>query len=368
MKLPVTLHNRVTDFLNSLPNIDNGDGQRSLVYHAGLDAQLQNLIPFDKPAMQFIQLLVPTLLKYGKLDDKRYALEALLEAAKNYVGQDKREYCETLIEEIKDFFQDVPHCQTNEAYQPIKYPQSFGISRRYKASAIIGIGLILLIIMGVSLDIINLNLTPKQANTQTTQDSKKNEKRDGINVSIEDKTTSFVQDATELKLLISIETPGKKQEIETILNDQTKLSSIKIQIELIAQTKGLKGIVEDDNNPVLEHAPKVGALLLFDYDSAEIKPESRMLLDQFAEAMKSDSLKDSMFVIVGHTDDTGNDEYDLQLSRQRAEAVKSYLVQVHRLSAEHLLIKAYGGRMPIASNETAEGRSKNRRIEFIRIQ
>ncbi len=101
MKLPVTLHNEIVDFLTELPNLHDGDSQRAFIYHAGLDPQLQNQVSFGKPPAQFVPLLVSTLLKYGRLNDGQYAIEAVLKAAKHYVGQDKRTDCENLLKELR---------------------------------------------------------------------------------------------------------------------------------------------------------------------------------------------------------------------------------------------------------------------------
>ncbi len=95
------LHQKIVEFLTSLPNFHDGNTQRALIYGAGLDSQLQNQIYFTGPPAQFAQLLVTTLSGYGKLEDGRHALEAVLESAKQSVGQDKRNYCDTLIQEVK---------------------------------------------------------------------------------------------------------------------------------------------------------------------------------------------------------------------------------------------------------------------------
>lgn len=108
MSLPQELHNKIVDFLLSLPNIHDNNMQRALIYSAGLDSQLQHQITIDGPPAQFVRLLVSTLLDYGKLEDGRHALEAVLEAARNSVGQDRRDYCDTLIQEFQAVRQSWP--------------------------------------------------------------------------------------------------------------------------------------------------------------------------------------------------------------------------------------------------------------------
>jgi outer membrane protein OmpA-like peptidoglycan-associated protein len=130
--------------------------------------------------------------------------------------------------------------------------------------------------------------------------------------------------------------------------------------------RGLGGIADDEQ--AIAAAPKVGALILFDFDSDGIKIESLPLLQEFGKALQNDHLKDAVLIVAGYTDSTGSDEYNLALSRRRAEAVKTFLISQYRLPENQLLVKFYGENKPLESNETTEGRAKNRRVEFIRIQ
>jgi hypothetical protein len=101
MDLPVVLYAKIVSFLSSLPNIHDSESQRALVCSAGLESEVQNQIHFDKPTAQFVPLLVSTLLAYGKLRDGRYALEAILIAGQHYVGQEKKELCNALVNEVR---------------------------------------------------------------------------------------------------------------------------------------------------------------------------------------------------------------------------------------------------------------------------
>lgn len=125
--------------------------------------------------------------------------------------------------------------------------------------------------------------------------------------------------------------------------------------------RGLLDIVESDL------VPKVGALINFDFDSAEIRPVSYPLLDEFGKALKG-GLLDAVVTIAGHTDNKGTEEYNLKLSRQRADSVAKYLATQHGISGHRLIIKAYGERKPVGSNDKEKGRTLNRRVEFIRVE
>ncbi len=135
-------------------------------------------------------------------------------------------------------------------------------------------------------------------------------------------------------------------------------------------TRGLGGIAEDEEVPddVVANAPKVGALILFDSNSATMKPESIPLLKEFVVAFQSEQLKDMVLVVAGHTDSKGRAAYNLDLSRRRAEAVKQFLLDEGQIDAKRLLVKPYGEEQPLVSNDTAESRAQNRRVEFVRIQ
>ncbi len=83
--LPEKLFKEIVGFLHSLPNIRVSRNRRALLDRAGLDAQLHNKIEFAEPPSQFFQSLVSTLARYGRLEDGRDALEAVLEATKEDV-------------------------------------------------------------------------------------------------------------------------------------------------------------------------------------------------------------------------------------------------------------------------------------------
>src|ERR1043165_4477909 len=100
----------------------------------------------------------------------------------------------------------------------------------------------------------------------------------------------------------------------------------------------------------------------FEFNKATIKPVSFPLLNEAAQAMKDNpTLK---VEVQGHTDSVGNDAFNLKLSQKRAESVKAYLVK-QGVAADRMVPKGYGENVPIADNRTADGRSQNRRVEFI---
>jgi len=103
--------------------------------------------------------------------------------------------------------------------------------------------------------------------------------------------------------------------------------------------------------------------IYFDLGKATIKPQSFAVLDSIAKMLKENP--NIIVEIQGHTDNVGSEEYNLELSQRRAEAVKNYLVQVHGIDPLRLIARGYGEYRPIASNNTPEGRAQNRRVEFV---
>lgn len=100
----------------------------------------------------------------------------------------------------------------------------------------------------------------------------------------------------------------------------------------------------------------------FKYDSAELTPSAKIILDGVAKSLMAYPLKNDLEV-QGHTSSEGSDAYNLRLSQKRSQSVANYLKSqgVNNKLTAH----GYGERNPIADNSTEEGRSRNRRVELI---
>ncbi len=104
--------------------------------------------------------------------------------------------------------------------------------------------------------------------------------------------------------------------------------------------------------------------ILFNSGSNNLKPESMGVIRQIFQVLQQDnSIK---LKIVGHTDSDGDENSNLVLSKSRAEAVKNALVDVYGVDAGRLSIDGKGESEPMADNSTSEGKSQNRRVEFIK--
>lgn len=102
----------------------------------------------------------------------------------------------------------------------------------------------------------------------------------------------------------------------------------------------------------------------FETGKADILPESYIEINRIARIMKDNA--DIRFEIQGHCDTSGNDAINEPLSQARAEAIKNALVEMG-IDPSRLTAVGKGSREPIASNSTDEGRSKNRRVEFVKL-
>jgi len=101
--------------------------------------------------------------------------------------------------------------------------------------------------------------------------------------------------------------------------------------------------------------------VLFDVDKYDIRPEAQETLNQLAKLLTEAGI--TAFEIDGHTDSNADDAYNQTLSENRANAVKEYL-KAQGVTAE-ITTQGYGESRPVATNETAEGRQQNRRVEII---
>jgi len=104
--------------------------------------------------------------------------------------------------------------------------------------------------------------------------------------------------------------------------------------------------------------------ILFDTAKSTIKAESAPVLAEIAKVLDEDG--DLKLEIQGHTDNAGTSAVNLTLSRQRADAVKAWLVSKHSIDAGRLTTTGLGDTKPVGDNKTEEGRAQNRRVELVK--
>lgn len=133
-------------------------------------------------------------------------------------------------------------------------------------------------------------------------------------------------------------------------------------IEVQSMDKGLVSVKDLETN-----LSKNGHIAIydihFDTGKSDIKPNSDSALKNIAEYINVHS--DKKYIIVGHTDNTGNFEANLKLSKARADAVMNELVTKYSVKAEQLKAYGDGSTAPVARNSTNDGKAKNRRVEIV---
>lgn len=142
-----------------------------------------------------------------------------------------------------------------------------------------------------------------------------------------------------------------------------------VKFEKLVQTEKQKNIIVNESTGKEVEKPKweenmtfILNNIYFETNSADLKTESYDQLDELADwLIKNDH---SIIEIAGYTDNIGNEKDNEKLSKERVRSVGSYLIKVRGIKKNRLMAKGYGSSNPIASNDTEEGRQKNRRVEF----
>jgi len=135
---------------------------------------------------------------------------------------------------------------------------------------------------------------------------------------------------------------------------------IKAQFEQVEKmfSRSEARVFREGNNVILR---LVG--LTFDSGKAQIKQEDFDLLGKVEQAI--DVFPRSELIIEGHTDSYGGDASNQRLSQERAESVQQYMINAMRIASYRLIATGFGETNPVANNETASGRARNRRIDIV---
>jgi OOP family OmpA-OmpF porin len=123
--------------------------------------------------------------------------------------------------------------------------------------------------------------------------------------------------------------------------------------------------VPDTRHKLIEEGKFSTTGILFDVNSATIKPESNGVLKEIAEVLKQ--FPDTKIKITGHTDSDGSDAANLELSKKRAAAVRQTLANDFSIDINRMESDGNGESTPIGDNKTKEGKAQNRRVEFTKL-
>jgi len=134
-----------------------------------------------------------------------------------------------------------------------------------------------------------------------------------------------------------------------------------IYIGNIRIAEGGKDLYDDlaENGRVSTHG------ILFAVDSDHIRPESTPTLEEIGEMLQEHP--DLRIAIEGHTDSTGDEDHNLELSQSRAFAVRDFLIESYAIEPDRLAAAGFGESRPVDENDTPEGRQNNRRVELVKL-
>jgi len=152
-------------------------------------------------------------------------------------------------------------------------------------------------------------------------------------------------------------------------NGFSELSKRPVTLLEIIESKAMDtGMVTVDAEAIGKGIDATGHMaiygVLFDTNSASIKAESAPVLAEIAKLLQSRSSLN--ILVVGHTDNQGTFAHNMNLSDQRANSVTRYLAEEHGINTARLQSAGVGYLAPVASNDTADGRAKNRRVELVK--
>jgi outer membrane protein OmpA-like peptidoglycan-associated protein len=197
------------------------------------------------------------------------------------------------------------------------------------------------------------DLTSKPSEIQILRNYKSALQKHGATVVAEDKnreTLKFVHGGQEIWVQVDAPYGSGAYFLRIVQKGE-------MQQDIVADAAALQSDLQTTG-----HAAIYG--IYFDTNKSDIKPESKPALDEIAKLLKQDpALK---LKVVGHTDMTGLMDANMKLSQARAEAVVQFLVTQHAIAAARLKGYGVGPLAPVATNDTDEGRAKNRRVELVK--
>jgi outer membrane protein OmpA-like peptidoglycan-associated protein len=161
-----------------------------------------------------------------------------------------------------------------------------------------------------------------------------------------------------------------RQELETHADELNTLKSeVRENRELVEEALERAKAAEkvESDGKLLYEVVISDESLPFAFDESELSAEAKEQLDIFAGVLIEEN--DDVYIeIQGHTDNIGSEKYNLELGRDRAQSVLSYLHEQHELPLHRMDIYSYGESKPVAENDTAENRARNRRVMLMVLE
>jgi outer membrane protein OmpA-like peptidoglycan-associated protein len=132
------------------------------------------------------------------------------------------------------------------------------------------------------------------------------------------------------------------------------------------KSRSLSANEREEIAEIASSKPKIDLEIHFDYNSADISKDSMPSVQELGKALSNASLKGSTFVVAGHTDATGGEEYNQGLSERRADTIKRYLTEKYGINGSDLVTVGYGKTKPKDANAPMD--PANRRVQVVNME
>lgn len=132
------------------------------------------------------------------------------------------------------------------------------------------------------------------------------------------------------------------------------------------RTRSLSSEERQEVAAIAKTRPSIDLEIYFDYNSAAIAPRAVPSVTSLGRALSDPALRGSVFLVGGHTDAKGGEEYNLQLSERRAQSVKQFLVQKFRIPEDTLVVAGFGKEQ--LKNKAVPFAAENRRVQISNLQ
>jgi outer membrane protein OmpA-like peptidoglycan-associated protein len=177
-------------------------------------------------------------------------------------------------------------------------------------------------------------------------------------------TPSWAQSASnpEVEKLVQALSPRRTRGLGAPVVDP-KAKEVVDRLQAVRRTRGLSLRENDELFDSTKVLPQADVEILFAFNSAQIDPQAIAALSTLGEALNSDALKTSKFIIGGHTDAKGTTAYNQALSDRRAQAIADYLVGTHKIDTNRLIPTGFGPRkLKVPGDPLA---AENRRVQIV---
>lgn len=177
---------------------------------------------------------------------------------------------------------------------------------------------------------------------------------------------AMARDLTDQQIIDKLKTPKLTRSLSGPAAETTALSQTDAAfINRIRKTRSLSVADREQVASIAKTRPAVDLEINFEYNSASVSPTAQPQLHSLGKALTSAELSGSIFMLGGHTDAKGSDNYNQSLSERRAETVKKFLTENYKIPAENLVSAGYG--KSELKNKADPTAAENRRVQVINM-